>query len=66
MAAAQAVPLEEAAARADARLAGRGRAILRPSGTQPAVRVFVEAEDEALAEAVCREAADMIEARVVR
>ncbi len=66
MAAAQAVPLEEAAARADARLAGRGRAILRPSGTQPAVRVFVEAEDEALAEAVCREAAAMIEARVVR
>jgi len=27
---------------------GRGRAFLRPSGTEPVVRVTVEADDEAL------------------
>ena len=31
------------------RLAGHGRILLRPSGTEPFVRVMVEAEDEALA-----------------
>ncbi len=30
-------------------LAGRGRILLRPSGTEPVVRVMVEAEDESLA-----------------
>jgi phosphoglucosamine mutase len=66
MAAARTVALDEVAAFAEARLAGRGRAVLRPSGTQPAVRVFVEAEDEALADAVCREAAEKVAALVIR
>ncbi len=66
IAAAREVPLEEVAALADARLAGRGRAVLRPSGTQPTVRVFVEAEDQALADAVCEEAAAAIAVRLVR
>jgi phosphoglucosamine mutase len=30
---------------------GRGRAFLRPSGTEPVVRVTVEADDAALVEA---------------
>lgn len=35
------------AAAADTRLAGRGRVLLRPSGTEPLVRVMVEAETDA-------------------
>jgi phosphoglucosamine mutase len=31
---------------AEHRLAGRGRVLLRPSGTEPVVRVMVEGEDE--------------------
>ena len=34
---------------AKAALAGRGRVVLRPSGTEPVVRVMVEADDPALA-----------------
>jgi phosphoglucosamine mutase len=42
------------AARADAEraLAGRGRLVLRPSGTEPVVRVTVEAQDLSLVESV--------------
>jgi phosphoglucosamine mutase len=58
----QAAGIREAAARAEADLAGRGRVLLRPSGTEPVVRVMVEGEDpvhvralaESIAEAVRR------------
>src|SRR6185437_12538978 len=43
----QAPGIREAAARAEADLAGRGRVLLRPSGTEPVVRVMVEGEDRA-------------------
>jgi phosphoglucosamine mutase len=33
---------------AEARFAGRGRIVLRPSGTEPVIRVMAEGEDEAL------------------
>lgn len=51
--AAGARPLEDASvlaarAEAEAALSGRGRLVLRPSGTEPVVRVTVEADDEAL------------------
>ena len=36
---------------AQAAVAGRGRAFLRPSGTEPVVRVTVEADDDALMQA---------------
>jgi phosphoglucosamine mutase len=35
---------------AETRLAGKGRVLLRPSGTEPVVRVMVEGEDPALVE----------------
>ncbi len=38
------------------RLAGKGRVLIRPSGTEPVVRVMVEAEDATLA----RDGADML------
>ncbi|HXZ48168.1 MAG TPA: phosphoglucosamine mutase [Usitatibacter sp.] len=48
--------VREAIARAEAELAGRGRVLLRPSGTEPVVRVMVEGEDrprvQRLAEAI--------------
>ncbi len=37
---------------AEEELAGRGRVLLRPSGTEPVVRVMVEGEDEALVKAL--------------
>ena len=52
----QAPAVREAIAAAEADLAGRGRVLLRPSGTEPVVRVMVEGEDrvrvQALAEAI--------------
>ena len=43
----QAPAVREAVARAESDLAGRGRVLLRPSGTEPVVRVMVEGEDRA-------------------
>jgi phosphoglucosamine mutase len=51
--------VREAVERAEAELAGKGRVLLRPSGTEPVVRVMVEGEDRAhvqrLAEAIAAE-----------
>ena len=43
----------EAVERENSALAGRGRVLLRPSGTEPLVRVMVEAPAETECEAVC-------------
>ena len=50
----------KALADADHQLAGRGRVLLRPSGTEPLVRVMVEGEDAVLVEQVCRTLADVV------
>ena len=41
---------------------GRGRAFLRPSGTEPVVRVTVEADDAALVDATLATLADAVRA----
>ena len=41
----QGAAVKEAVASAEADLAGKGRVLLRPSGTEPVVRVMVEGED---------------------
>src|SRR5262249_14016805 len=41
-------------------LEGRGRVLLRPSGTEPLVRVMVEAPSAEEAEAVCKRLADLV------
>lgn len=47
-------------AEAEAALHGRGRVVLRPSGTEPVVRVMVEAEDAGLAERWAQQIAQVI------
>jgi phosphoglucosamine mutase len=59
-------PLEEADVRrcieaAEARLNGRGRMLVRASGTEPLIRVMVEADDETLLLGVLDEVAGIIE-----
>lgn len=46
-----------ATARVEQKLAGRGRVLIRASGTEPKLRLMVEAEDKQLAEAGVRELA---------
>jgi phosphoglucosamine mutase len=50
----------EAVKREDAELEGRGRVLLRPSGTEPLVRVMAEAPTAEEAEAVCKRLADLV------
>jgi len=40
--------IQQAVSEAEAELAGRGRVLLRPSGTEPLIRVMVEGEDAAM------------------
>jgi phosphoglucosamine mutase len=52
----------EEVGRADAALAGRGRVLVRASGTEPLVRVMVEAPEEDEADAVCGRLVAAVEA----
>ncbi|MEK9722144.1 MAG: phosphoglucosamine mutase, partial [Rhodospirillaceae bacterium] len=45
----------------EARLSGSGRLLIRPSGTEPVIRVMAEGEDEALIASVVGEIAAAIE-----
>ncbi|MCS6997116.1 MAG: phosphoglucosamine mutase [Casimicrobiaceae bacterium] len=56
--------VRRAVAEWEARLAGRGRVLLRPSGTEPVVRVMVEAEDAALARSGAQAIAEAVAAAV--
>ncbi len=49
---------------AEESLGDSGRVLLRPSGTEPLVRVMVEAEDAATAERVARDLADLVATRL--
>ncbi|HET8679773.1 MAG TPA: phosphoglucosamine mutase [bacterium] len=53
-------PVARAVAAAAARLASRGRILVRPSGTEPLVRVMVEAEHQSEAEGIAAEVAAVI------
>jgi phosphoglucosamine mutase len=46
----------------EAELAGQGRVLLRPSGTEPVVRVMVEAPSQHQADAAARRLAAAVEA----
>jgi phosphoglucosamine mutase len=47
-------------AEVNAELDGGGRVLVRPSGTEPVVRVLAEAETEAEAEALCGRIAGLV------
>jgi phosphoglucosamine mutase len=46
---------------AETRLKGQGRVLLRPSGTEPLVRVMVEGQDLAVVESVAAELAEVVQ-----
>ena len=52
--------LKDAVARQEERLAGQGRVLVRPSGTEALVRVMVEAKEAAMAEEVADSLANVI------
>jgi phosphoglucosamine mutase len=56
--------VQDAVARATAELGVSGRVLLRPSGTEPLVRVMVEAADQAVADDVAHRLADVVRARI--
>ena len=57
-------PLQEAVRGAEAELGETGRVVLRPSGTEPVVRVMVEAADKSQADAVAARLAKIVEAEL--
>jgi len=61
---AAATKLWDAVKREQARLEGKGRVLVRSSGTEPLVRVMVEARQQAEAEEVCRRLVDLVRAEL--
>ncbi len=59
---AESTEIWEAVAKAEAELGHEGRVLLRPSGTEPLVRVMVEARVEAQANAVAAQLVGLVEA----
>jgi phosphoglucosamine mutase len=58
-----AVELADEIAAAETGLAGEGRVLLRPSGTEPLIRVMVEAATTALASSTAERLADVVRRR---
>src|SRR5690606_37624327 len=56
--------VREAVAQVEQKLSGRGRVLLRPSGTEPVVRVMVEGEDRVLVETLCSDLAEVVKLAV--
>jgi phosphoglucosamine mutase len=56
--------LAAAVGRAEAQLGSGGRVLLRPSGTEPMVRVMVEAQSEVEARRLAEELAEVVRAQL--
>jgi phosphoglucosamine mutase len=56
--------IADAVAAAEAELADTGRVLLRPSGTEPMVRVMVEAADQSTADRLAHKLADIVKAEL--
>jgi phosphoglucosamine mutase len=54
--------VQAAVARIEKRLAGEGRVVLRPSGTEPVIRVMVEGRDEQVTRSLAAELAEVVRA----
>lgn len=59
-------PVREAVSQAEADLAGRGRVLLRASGTEPVVRVMVEGEDRSHVQELANSIAKVVKAAAER
>ena len=57
--------IQRAVQNTEAELAGRGRVLLRPSGTEPLVRVMIEGEDPALTQSLAEDLAAKVEAVLI-
>ena len=53
-------PMIDAVAQAEKTLEGRGRVLIRPSGTEPLLRIMVEADDKTLAQDLAQKIADTL------
>ena len=58
------VAIREAVVDIESTLAGRGRVLLRPSGTEPVVRVMIEAETDTLAKTLAQQLAAVVESEL--
>ena len=58
--------VRDAVSQAEADLAGRGRVLLRPSGTEPVVRVMVEGEDRSHVQELANSIAGVVKAAAAR
>ena len=58
------VIINEAVLKAEVKLAGKGRVLLRPSGTEPLIRVMVEGEDVDLVYNLAKQLADVVSSEV--
>ena len=56
----EAAPVVKAIADATARLGSQGRLVIRPSGTEPVIRVMAEADDRALVERLVNDVCDAV------
>jgi phosphoglucosamine mutase len=56
--------VSDAVAQAEKTLAGSGRVLLRPSGTEPVIRVMVEGEDGALVSHCCETISEVVKAQL--
>ncbi|MEM8664949.1 MAG: phosphoglucosamine mutase, partial [Pseudomonadota bacterium] len=56
----EADPVTEAITAAQARLEGTGRLVVRPSGTEPLIRIMAEGDDETLIHTLVDELADVV------
>lgn len=57
--------ISEAVKRVEQEMAGKGRVLLRPSGTEPVIRVMVEGEDGAMVQAQAEKLAVVVEQAMV-
>ena len=60
----QNLQINQVVAEAEKRLDGRGRVLLRPSGTEPVIRVMVEGEDSVLVNNLVNQIADVVRQQV--
>jgi len=54
------VEVTEAVREAESTLADTGRVLLRPSGTEPVIRVMVEGKDQVLVQSVCQDISEVV------